>query len=206
MDGELERADLGRLRISHAERERVAELLRVAAGDGRIDLAELDDRLEATYAAKTYADLVPITHDLPGDDLPGHDLRGQRAAATPAVLAGEDRQRHFAVLSGLDRSGVWQVPERLSILCLLGGATLDLRQATYAAPEVVITVNAVMGGASIIVDPHTRVVLEGTGIMGGYSGPSGLTAAEVDDTSPTVRIRGIAVWGGVTVERKPAKR
>ena len=54
------------LRISDADRHRVAEHLREAAGEGRLDLEELDQRLEATYAARTYADLVPLTEDLPG--------------------------------------------------------------------------------------------------------------------------------------------
>src|SRR5690349_25033539 len=53
------------LRVSDEDRHKVAEILREAAGDGRIDLDELDERLEATFAAKTYADLVPITVDLP---------------------------------------------------------------------------------------------------------------------------------------------
>jgi hypothetical protein len=203
MDGELERpGDTSRLRISDAERHRVAEILREAAGDGRIDLAELDQRLEATYAARTYGDLVPITHDLPP-----HRDQVAPPAPVPAtsgapVPAERQAQRRFAVLSGFDRSGVWTVPEHLTILCLMGGANLDLRQATFAASEVVITVNAFMGGASIIVGPHTQVVLEGTGIMGGYSGPSGLVDAALDESSPTVRIKGIAVWGGVSVERK----
>ena len=62
------------LRISDADRHQVAELLRDAAGEGRLDLEELDERLEATYAARTYADLVPITIDLPS---------GVEPAATP---------------------------------------------------------------------------------------------------------------------------
>src|SRR3712207_5042198 len=57
--------DPAQLRISDAERHQVAEILRQAAGEGRLDLEELDERLEATYAARTYADLVPITLDLP---------------------------------------------------------------------------------------------------------------------------------------------
>jgi DUF1707 SHOCT-like domain len=40
--------DPTRLRISDDERHQVAEVLRQAAGDGRIDLEELDERLEAT--------------------------------------------------------------------------------------------------------------------------------------------------------------
>ena len=85
---------------------------------------------------------------------------------------------------------------------MMGGADLDLREAKFAAQEVVITVNAFMGGAQIIVSPHTNVVMEGTGIMGGYSGPRRQVPAELDANSPTVRIRGVAIWGGVSVDRK----
>ena len=63
--GGLERPDPSRLRISDEDRHQVAEVLRQAAGEGRIDLDELDQRLEAAYAAKTYGELVPLTVDLP---------------------------------------------------------------------------------------------------------------------------------------------
>ncbi len=197
-------ADPSTLRISDAERHQVAEILREAAGEGRIDLDELDQRLEATYAARTYADLVPITFDLPAQRPAGHP------APTPPrpspVVAGPAHERHVAILSGLNRRGAWVVPRELTVFAMMGGADLDLREASFAAPEVVITVNAFMGGAQITVGPHTHVVMEGVGIMGGYSGPDGRTPAELDETSPTVRVRGIAVWGGVAVERKPLSR
>ena len=61
-----------------------------------------------------------------------------------------------------------------------------------------------MGGADIKVNPHTHVIMEGTGIMGGYSGPSDKTPAELDANSPVVRIRGFALMGGVSVSRRPA--
>ena len=190
--------DAARLRISDAERHEVAEILRTAAGEGRIDLDELDERLEAAYAARTYADLVPITSDLP--------VHGQRSWQPPAlpspVVTGPARESQVAILNGLERKGAWVVPRRMSVFAMMGGADLDLREARFAAQEVVITVNAFMGGAQITVGPHTNVVMEGTGIMGGYSGPNDKVPAELDANSPTVRIRGVAVWGGVSVERK----
>ena len=201
MEGDLEprRHDPSLLRISDADRHQVAEILREAAGDGRIDLDELDERLEATYAARTYADLVPITFDLP--------VHGQQPAQAPAnpspVVQGPASENHVAILSGLDRKGAWIVPRQMSVFAMMGGADLDLREAKFAAQEVVITVNAFMGGAQITVGPHTHVIMEGTGIMGGYSGPDNRTAAQLDANSPTVRVRGVAIWGGVSVDRKP---
>jgi hypothetical protein len=193
--------DPSQLRISDAERHQVAEILREAAGEGRLDLDELDSRLEATYAARTYADLVPITVDLPAHPHPATPVV-RPASGTSLVVPGPAKESHLAIMSGFDRRGVWVVPEHLTLLCLWGGAELDLRQARFAAPECVITINAVMGGATVIVPPHVNVKMEGSGILGGYSGPSGLVDAQLTVDSPTVRIKGVAVMGGVNVERK----
>ncbi|HEX7738156.1 MAG TPA: DUF1707 domain-containing protein [Marmoricola sp.] len=187
--------DRAQLRISDADRHHVAEVLREAAGDGRIELSELDERLEATFSAKTYADLVPITSDLPVPK-----PANAPAAATAATAANS---RHIAIMSGFERKGVWQVPEQLTVLAFMGGADIDMRRATFAAREVTVTVNAIMGGAHIVVGPGTHVVMDGVGIMGGYAGPGD----HPDDTdftadSPTVRVRGVAIMGGVHVERK----
>jgi hypothetical protein len=198
----MDAQDPSQLRISDADRHKVAEVLREAAGEGRIDLDELDERLEATFAARTYADLVPITLDLP--TAPTTHLPSRPAGALPSpVVPGPAEEKHLAILSGLERKGVWTVPAHLTVTCFLGGADLDLRRARFAAREVVITVNAVMGGADITVGPHTHVIMEGTGIMGGYAGPTDETPPELDADGPTVRIRGFALMGGVNVSRRP---
>jgi hypothetical protein len=180
------------MRISDADRNRVAEILREAAGDGRIDFNELDERLEATYAAKTYAELVPITHDL----APAAPIGAQ-------VGRGVERESAVAIMSGVERRGIWVVPEHFSVFCLMGGADLDLRQATFSAPEVTLTINAFMGGADIVVNRSTNVVMHGIGIMGGYSGPRSDPEVRLTADSPTVHVRGFAIMGGVTVVRKP---
>ncbi len=192
--------DPSQLRISDQERHQVADILREAAGEGRLDLDELESRLEATYAARTYADLVPITVDLPAHRTP--PVPAVRRPTSPLVVPGPDKETHLAIMSGFDRRGVWVVPKEMTIVAFWGGAELDLRQARFAAQECVITIHAIMGGASVIVGTRTRVQMEGTGIMGGYSGPSGLVEGDLDESSPVVRIKGIAIWGGVSVERK----
>ena len=209
VDGELEpridppAADRAQLRVSVEDRHRVAEMLREAAGEGRLELGELDERLEAAYAARTYADLVPLTADLPAHHaaMPASEPASAARPSSP-VAAAPSHERHVAVLGGFDRKGVWTVPQELRITAVLGGASLDLRRATFAAPEVVILLNAFLGGAEVIVGPRTHVVMEGIGILGGFDGPTDKVPAELDDSSPTVRIRGRAVLGGVSVVRK----
>jgi hypothetical protein len=53
------------LRASEAEREEVVELLRMHAGEGRLEVAELEQRIESAYAARTQGDLAPLLEDLP---------------------------------------------------------------------------------------------------------------------------------------------
>ena len=80
------------VRASDADRERVAGILRGAAGAGLLTLDEVGDRLGAAYAARTTAELAPLTTDLPdgGRRLAPVDLaaRGRAQAAARLHLAG----------------------------------------------------------------------------------------------------------------------
>jgi Domain of unknown function (DUF4190)/Domain of unknown function (DUF1707) len=52
------------LRASDADRESAAERLRVAALEGRLDPAELDERMSAAYAARYCSELARLTADV----------------------------------------------------------------------------------------------------------------------------------------------
>ncbi|HET7357412.1 MAG TPA: DUF1707 domain-containing protein [Nocardioidaceae bacterium] len=187
------RREAAELRISDAERHDVAEVLRQAAGEGRIDLAELDERLEATYAAKTYADLVPIT-----SDLPAHHPTAGPAPARP--VAGYDRS--FALMSETQRTGPWRVGQEHSAAAVMGSVTLDLREATFDAAETHLRAVAVMGEVKIVVSPQTVVRVEGIPVMGEFKDARG-GADETTASSPVVRVTGLALMGSVTVKRRP---
>jgi Domain of unknown function (DUF1707) len=104
MEGPLEPRDPALLRVSDADRHKVAEILRQAAGEGRLDLDELDERLESAYSAKTYADLVPITADLPvreNERLPGPSPR----PASPSLPAAH-HDTTLAFMGGSTRKGL----------------------------------------------------------------------------------------------------
>ncbi len=53
------------LRASDADRERTAERLRAAAGEGRLSAEELEQRLETALSGRTYAELESVLADLP---------------------------------------------------------------------------------------------------------------------------------------------
>src|SRR5215211_3455106 len=118
--------DPAQLRVSDDDRHKVAEILRLAAGEGRIDLDELDERLEATYAAKTYADLVPITVDLPA-----HEPSAAQMPRREVSPASTTHSASVAVMGECKRQGAWLVPASHKAFSLMGSVTLDLRGATF---------------------------------------------------------------------------
>ncbi|MEU4423408.1 DUF1707 domain-containing protein [Actinoplanes sp. NPDC024001] len=95
-----------RLRTSDAEREQVAEILRAAMSEGRLDLTEGEERLTTAYAATFRDELHPLTADLP-------DGGRQALARTPRARAATRRslQRHASfilVIAGL-LTGLWML-------------------------------------------------------------------------------------------------
>src|SRR4029077_8982079 len=70
------------VRISDTDRDRAAEVLREAHAQGRITVDELDERLTSVYSAKTFAELTPVTRDLP-------------ATPDPAATAGAPARRRI---------------------------------------------------------------------------------------------------------------
>jgi hypothetical protein len=65
-----DRDGLPSLRASHADRDRTVEVLRDAAGDGRLTASELDERVEAALTARTGSELAALTADLPAAPRP----------------------------------------------------------------------------------------------------------------------------------------
>lgn len=202
--------DPAQLRASDVDRNRVAEQLHTAAAEGRLTMDELAERLDVVYAAKTYADLVPVTRDLPG--APGVLVPHAGAAvdmrkySTPAagtrseltqLVPGAGPEISVAVLGGSARSGNWVVPEQHTAIAFLGGVDLDLREARFAAPVVTITAVAVMGGVVIVVPHDLTVEVEGFAFMGGFE----RHGAGERPAGPRLRVTGFALMGGVEVKR-----
>ncbi|AXL88889.1 hypothetical protein C4J65_11575 [Streptomyces sp. CB09001] len=199
--------DAPELRASDADRERVAEVLRDALAEGRLDMAEFEERLDATYSARTYGDLAPITRDLP--------VGGAGAAPRVSMTKEPERDEGWAgritggegsstwavaVMSGFQRKGRWTVPRRFNCFAFWGGGEIDLRDADFAAGEVVINCVAIMGGMNVVVPPGVEVVVRGIGFMGGFDhSEEGVLG---DPGAPRVIVTGFAFWGGVGVERK----
>lgn len=195
------------MRAADADRERVAEQLREAAGHGRLTMDELEERLERAYSAKTYAELEPLTRDLPASGTTPPLPATTGAASVTPLIGGTPSKRRWsiAIMSGSDRRGRWVVPARYNAFSFWGGVVLDLRQATFAERETVIRANAIMAGIDVIAPEGVDLRVEGFGVMGGYDDATSDDVAPPPPGAPIVRVVGIAFWAGVTGRRKAAK-
>jgi hypothetical protein len=194
------------LRASDADRERVSEILRDALAEGRLDMAEFEERLDATYQARTYGELAPITRDLPaaGVAVPAVSLTKDPAAGpdwSGRITGGAGSSTWaVAVMSGFQRKGHWTMPRRFTCFAFWGGGEIDLREANFADREVEINAIAIMGGVDVIVPPGVEVVVRGIGVMGGFDHREEGVPGEPG--APRVVVTGFAFWGGVGVQRK----
>ncbi|ARX83767.1 DUF1707 SHOCT-like domain-containing protein [Streptomyces alboflavus] len=201
------------LRASDADREKVADVLREALAEGRLDMEEFDERLDAALKARTYGELAPLTRDLPSAGTPGPTVSMVKRSGdadsyeidwAERVVGGEPSSTGaFALWSGFNRKGGWTIGRLFTSFAMWGGGEIDLREARFAERDVVIRCFALMGGIQVTVPPELNVTVKGFGIMGGFgddaTGPG-------TPGSPRVVVTGFALMGGVAVERKLRKQ
>jgi hypothetical protein len=196
------RASETSLRASDADRDRVADILRDAFAEGRLTTEEHSERLDGVYAAKTVGELEPFVRDLPA---------GRSSATAPASAAHTYAPDHsgenpnlVGILGGAERKGRWRVGHRINAVAIMGGVVIDLTNATFTAPELVINCTAIMGGIEIKVPEN--VTLRGGGVVGIMGGSDIRAQESADPGAPVVRVTGFAFWGGVEAKPKAGKR
>jgi hypothetical protein len=183
-------ADQPELRASDQDRDEVIDALAEHAAAGRLTLAEHEERVERALAARTRAELEPLTRDLP-------------AIAPPPQPRRKATRWLVAFLGGSDRKGRWRVGEQVTAVAVMGGSTLDLRAAEIDAGEVTINAFAVLGGHDIYVPDSVEVEMGGLAIMGGNDQRGSNRPARPG--APIIRVRAYSLMGGTDVWRLPAQ-
>jgi uncharacterized protein DUF1707/cell wall-active antibiotic response 4TMS protein YvqF len=176
------------VRVSDADRERVALALREHCATGRLTLEELSGRLDEAYRARTSGELGATLRELP-DEAPARPRR------SPKRLT-------IAIFSGVERRGRWRVSRRSFVLSLFGGSDLDLRHAEIDSDVVTIVVFDIFGGTDIYVPEGVDVDMGGFAIFGGVDEHG--TDKPPRHGAPLVRVRAFALFGGTDVWRVPA--
>ena len=134
------------VRIGDRERDAVVSVLQQAHADGRLDMAELDDRLDAAMRARTYADLEPLVVDLSENPIMPKPtpVRSSLLPSSPGY-SGEDPLR---LDGGEKREGSWIVPPFIRIEHDSRWVRLDFQQATPASD--VIDIDVIEGAGWIL--------------------------------------------------------
>ena len=185
------------LRASDADRERVVDILRQAGGDGRLDVDELDERVQRAYATKTIAELRPLIADLTSADA----ITAQPASGVTVRPGEGGTGTILSIMGGNDRKGRWRVAKHLKVINVMGGSDLDLNQAELSDRQVTITVFSLMGGSDIQVPSGVDVQVTKLGLMGGND-------VELDNEpvplgATVIRLRLVSIMGGTDVKQGP---
>ena len=194
----------GNLRASDADRDQVATLLSAAYAEGRLSREEHDERIDQLMAAKTFDDLLPITQDLVivGPPAPVATPQSSSRFAIDTTGQNAESDKMIAIFGGVTRKGRWRVRKNTHALALFGGMDLDLRDAIFEAPVVEISGFWCFGGLDIKVPEGIEIQDQTAGIFGGTD------VRDVGDPSPgapTLVIKGVSLFGGVSI-KGPKKR
>lgn len=195
----------GNLRASDADRDQVATLLSAAYAEGRLTREEHDERIGELMAAKTFDDLIPLTRDLVIVGPPAPLAAPQSASRFTIDATGQDLQpdKMIAIFGGVTRTGRWRVRKKIQAFALFGGMDLDLRDAVFEAPVVEIAGFWCFGGLDMKVPEGIDVRDQTAGIFGGTD------VRDIGDPvpgAPTLVIKGVALFGGVSVRGRKATK
>jgi hypothetical protein len=150
------------LRASHDDRDRVVELLRVSAGDGRLTAEELDERLELAMTARTYGELAKLVTDLPAAGAVAGSI-----ASAPALRA-KDVVRIDCSSGHAKREGRWVVPQRLEVKVTSGHVLLDFRDAVITQPALRIDAEVRSGHLTLVTKPGIVVDTDDMVVRSGH--------------------------------------
>lgn len=187
-------------------RESVVQQLCEHFAHDNLTAEALEERLDRAHQASTLEDLRSLVSDLP---VIHQDAAapGPRSYVSPAVGAHvAERQFVIGIMGGAEKKGVWSPARQIYVVAMMGGASLDFREARFGPGVTEVIVFAVMGGAEIIVPPGVHVDLNGLALMGGF-GQTGSAPLPTDPHAPVLRIGGFCLMGGVEVSiRYPGER
>ncbi|MFE7135890.1 DUF1707 domain-containing protein [Streptomyces sp. NPDC057638] len=192
------------LRASDADRDRIADILRDALAEGRLDAEEHSERIDAVYRAKTVGELQPIVQDLParsasGSPSPYDAYASYTSDAEPAAEA----ENLTAIFSTSTRKGRWRVGPRTKAFALFGNIEIDLTEALFEQRTTVIDATTVFGNVEIRVPENITLRGNGSGVFGNFE-VRALEAAEPD--APVVAVNGYSVFGNVEAKPRRGRR
>ncbi|WP_351226177.1 DUF1707 domain-containing protein [Streptomyces sp. NPDC002133] len=190
----------GAIRASDADRDRIADILREALAEGRLDAEEHSDRIDAVYRAKTVGELEPIVRDLPSATRPPRPAPASYAYG-PEVPDGPTESL-VAIFSSSTRKGRWRVGARTNAFALFGNVEIDLTEAMFGQRLTVINATSIFGNVEVRVPENISLRGSGSGVFGNFEV---VTLEAADPEAPVVVVNGYSVFGNVEAKPKRGK-
>lgn len=172
------------LRISDADREGVVQQLNVAVAEGRLTLAEFEERVDGVLRARTYGDLEPFVADLP---------------ATAPVVPSKDVVELRSMGGQIRRTGRWAVPRRLVVHSWGGYVKLDLRQAVVSHRVVEIELATQGGLATVVLPPGATANVDEVNTSGGMTRIRVPSVPEPGSIATHINVSGSTAGGMLSV-------
>jgi hypothetical protein len=193
------RPDRAALERARDARDRAIAALSDAFAHDALDVDEFERRVTVAHTSESSDEIQALLTDLPAAT--------DAIARVPVTLAPSELpedlapQTVYAIMGGVDRRGAWNVPRRMRLVAMMGGAMLDLREARFPTGVIDLDVKVVFGGVQIIVPPGLAVEVHGAAIMGGFQNVN-RAPAHPDPNAPLLRVHGIAILGGVDISMR----
>jgi hypothetical protein len=179
------------VRASDSERETAIERLRVAAGEGRLTLTELAERIEGAAGADTRAKLERLTADLPGiQRYDGREHDPERA--TTASGRASVPRRASVMFADVRRGGSWTVPREGKWESFFGDVRLDLRTAHVTTAQMRIDAGTVFGNIEVLIPAGVEVEIRSHVVFGDLRQEAG---EAVGPNAPRITLTGGSVFG-----------
>lgn len=191
-------APLPALKPTAERREAVVAKLTQAFASGRIEMEDLEQRLDLVMHAQT---LDRLNATLVGLETPLPVSRDSAAAPAPPFRTDRPKgSKHTIVfMSASHRRGRWVPAPLHRVTAVLGAAKLDLRDAELADGLTEIVINVLMGGVEVIAPPDVDIEVDGWALMGAVDHRD-IHPAPLETQKHRVRIYARVLMGAVEVK------
>ncbi|MFC8245118.1 DUF1707 SHOCT-like domain-containing protein [Streptomyces chartreusis] len=190
------------LRASDADRDRIADILRDALGEGRLTADEHAERVEGVLAAKTVGELEVFIRDLPAAQRRRDPYVAAPSRPAPGAIPVEPDDNVVAVFSSAVRKGRWRAGRRIHAYAIFGSVEIDLSEALFQYQHVMIRAISVFGNVEVRVPENVSLRGAGGGVLGNFE-VDNLDAE--DPEAPVVHVDGWAVLGNIEGRPKRGK-
>ncbi|GAB3295901.1 DUF1707 domain-containing protein [Epidermidibacterium keratini] len=184
------------VRVGHAEREQVVQLLQASVAGGYLDLNEFEQRVSTVHESTTRGELRAVLADLPAAD------RSPVAPQTAPAAASTTTETINADWGTARRRGNWRVPSRLVLSGTMGTIELDLNAAELPIGDIEVDLQVSWSTVRIWLPPHMPLDLTAYE-PSSWSKVKDKAGPPADPAGAALRLRGRPSVTTVVVRRGP---